>query len=89
VTENPPPMKELSPYKDLHAPHLHGFMVSRQGQFRLSEKDGKVLLEGTTWYTHDLAPEFYWGMMSDEIIHQIHLRVLNHIKQQVEKHPQG
>lgn len=85
VTENPPPMKEISLHGDLHAPHLHGHMVSKKGQFRLSERDGKVLLEGTTWYTHSISPEFYWGLVSDEIIHRIHLRVLNHIKKHTEK----
>ena len=85
VTDNPPPMRELSPFKDMHAPHLDGYMVSKQGQFRLSEQDGHVLLEGTTWYTHTIAPEFYWGLISDAIIHKIHLRVLSHIKRYSEQ----
>jgi len=85
VTENPPPMKEISIYGDLHAPHLQGHMVSKKGQFQLSERDGKVLLRGTTWYTHSISPEFYWGLVSDEIIHRIHFRVLNHIKKHTEK----
>jgi hypothetical protein len=85
VTENPPPMKELSIYKDMHAPHLHGHMVSKKGQFRLSQQGDQVLLEGTTWYTHSISPEFYWGLVSDEIIHRIHLRVLTHIKHHTEK----
>lgn len=88
VTENPPPMKELSIYKDLHAPHLHEHMVSDRGQFRLSEQGDQVLLEGTTWYSHSISPEFYWGLVSDEIIHRIHLRVLNHIKHHTEKNHQ-
>lgn len=85
VTENPPPMKEISIYGDLDAPHLHDHMISKKGQFRLSERDGKVLLEGTTWYTHSISPEFYWGLVSDEIIYRIHLRVLNHIKKETQK----
>ncbi len=84
VVENPPPMRELSPYPDLHVAHLHGHLESKQGQFRLIEQDGKVLLEGTTWYSHTLSPEIYWGAISDEIIHRIHLRVLNHIKRHSE-----
>lgn len=84
VSKIPPPMKEVSIFPDLHAPHLHGYMVSKRGLFQISEKDGKVLLEGTTWYTHNISPEFYWGLISDEIIHRIHLRVLNHIKQHTE-----
>jgi hypothetical protein len=84
VTSCPPPMNELSFYGHVDAPHLHGFMVSERGQFRLIEQDGKTTLEGTTWYHHDLSPGFYWGPLSDYIIHRIHLRVLKHIKRTVE-----
>ena len=84
VSENPPPMKELSIYGDVHAPHLHSHMVSKRGQFRLERRDHQVLLEGTTWYRHSISPQFYWGVVSDEIIHRIHLRVLNHIKRHTE-----
>jgi hypothetical protein len=59
-------------------------MISERGQFRLIEHDGKVTLEGTTWYHHDLSPAWYWGPMSDIIIHHIHERVLGHIKRTVE-----
>lgn len=85
VTENPPPMNELSIYHDLHAPHLHDHMLSQKGEFRLTQKGNKTILEGTTWYTHSIAPEFYWSIISDQIIHRIHLRVLNHIKTHTEK----
>jgi len=84
VSESPPPMKELSFYEELDAPHLHGHMASERGQFRLIEQDGKVLLEGTTWYKHSLAPQWYWGPISDYMIHRIHERVLNHIKKTAE-----
>jgi hypothetical protein len=56
------------------------FLKSERGQFRLYEKDGATVVEGTTFYTHAIAPDFYWNLFSEEIIHQIHLRVLNHIK---------
>ena len=58
--------------------------MSECGQFRLEERDGKVLLEGTTWYRHNMAPESYWGAISDAIIHRIHRRVLEHIRDGVE-----
>ena len=35
VTSNPEPMVEMSPYHNIHPSHLKGFLVSRQGQFRL------------------------------------------------------
>jgi hypothetical protein len=84
VSDSPPPMKELSFYEEIDAPHLHGHMVSHKGQFRLTEQDGKTFLEGTTWYTHTLSPQWYWGPISDQMIHRIHERVLNHIKRTTE-----
>ncbi len=84
VSSSPPPMKELSPYEQVNAPHLHGHMVSKRGQFRLVQEGGAVVLEGTTWYAHTLAPQWYWGPISDYMIHRIHERVLNHIKRTAE-----
>lgn len=79
VKKQPAPMTEMTPYEYLNAAHLE-FIRSQKGQFRLYEKDGKTVVEGTTIYTQDIAPDVYWRVFSDEIIHQIHLRVLNHIK---------
>jgi hypothetical protein len=81
VTANPPPMRELSPYANVDAPHLHGFLVSHGGQFELTPlPNGRTRLTGTTWYQHHLWPAPYWRLWSDAIIHRIHLRVLRHIK---------
>ena len=81
VVEQPDPMRELSPYKNIHPTHLDGFMKSKQGQFLLTKlPDGKIRLEGTTWYTNKMWPQMYWNAWSDYIIHQIHVRVLEHIK---------
>jgi hypothetical protein len=85
VLEQPAPMKELS-FWDINAPHLHDYFVSKKGQFKLTElEDGKTLLEGTTWYYHNISPVFYWQAWSDLIVHKIHTRVLNHIKRNSEK----
>lgn len=85
VTENPSPMRELSPYENLDLPHLHGFMVSKRGQFELTPlPGGRTRLEGTTWYSHGLYPEAYWRLWSDAIIHAIHRRVLNHVRELTE-----
>lgn len=81
VTENPPPMRELSPYGEIAAAHLHGYLVSTRGRFLLAPlPGGRTLLQGTTWYRHGLWPAGYWRWWSDAIIHRIHLRVLKHIR---------
>ena len=81
VTANPAPMQEWTPYREIHPPHLKGFLASERGQFLLTElPGGRTRLEGTTWYRHHLWPVTYWQMWSDEIIHRIHLRVLRHVQ---------
>ncbi len=81
VTSNPPPMREWSPFS-IHPPHLNNFLVSHAGQFRLIPIPGnRTELQGTTWYEHRLFPETYWRLWSDFLIHRIHLRVLNHVRQ--------
>lgn len=82
VTKNPEPMQEWTPYREVHPAHLDGYLESRAGQFRLVPlTGGRTLLEGTTWYHHHLWPADYWQLWSNQIIHTIHLRVLNHVKQ--------
>lgn len=81
VSQNPEPLQEWTPYKNIHPAHLDGYLASQAGQFHLVPlDDGRTLLEGTTWYYHHLWPADYWQLWSDHIIHKIHLRVLNHVK---------
>jgi hypothetical protein len=84
VTSCPEPMKEFSPYRDLHAPHLNNYMVSHRGEFRVRPNGDGCIIEGTTWYSHSISPDWYWGPLSDYIIHRIHERVLHHIKRNAE-----
>jgi hypothetical protein len=85
VKENPIPMNELS-FWDIDAPHLHDYFKSEKGQFELKKlPNGIILLEGTTWYSQKIKPDFYWNMWSDYIVHKIHNRVLNHIKSVAER----
>jgi uncharacterized membrane protein YhaH (DUF805 family) len=86
VTESPAPMRELSLYAGLHPPHLDGILRTRRGEFRLVPlATGGTRLEGSTWYEVTMAPEAYWQVISDALIHRIHARVLDHIKNEVER----
>jgi len=82
VIEQPDPMRELSPYRHVHPPHLKGqALQSRRGEFRLVPlPGGRTRLEGRTWYTFEMFPQNYWTLWSQACIHRIHNRVLKHIK---------
>jgi hypothetical protein len=85
VASQPPPMHELSPYRHIHPPHLDGYLRCRRGEFRLVPLEGgRTRLEGSTWYAYEIHPQAYWTLWSDLLIHQIHRRVLLHIKRSSE-----
>jgi len=86
VAQQPAPMKELTPYGNVHPPHLDGFLRSRRGEFELQAlPGGRTRLTGTTWYENRMAPEAYWRAWSDALIHRIHLRVLRFVAQLSER----
>jgi len=81
ITQNAAPMKEMNPFGEVDAPHLHGYFVSKVGQFRLIRLAGnRTMLEGTSWYQHGMWPAQYWRWWSDAIVHRVHSRVLRHIQ---------
>jgi uncharacterized membrane protein YhaH (DUF805 family) len=81
VQSQPPTMEEWSPYQLVHAPHITEGLESKRGEFRIIPlENGQTLLEGSTWYILDMHPQLYWGLWGDQLIHAIHKRVLNHIK---------
>ncbi len=81
VTAQPPSLTELSPYRDIHALHVDGYMASQGGEFRLTAlPGGRTRLEGTTHYTLAIFPELYWTPWAELLLHDIHRRVLEHVK---------
>ena len=88
VTRQPAPLIELTPYTDVHPPHLHGAFRSTRGEFVLEPlAGGGTRLIGRTWYRLELAPRGYWTSWADWILHRIHGRVLEHIKASCESSP--
>jgi uncharacterized protein YndB with AHSA1/START domain len=86
VHSTPAPMVEWSPFRHVEPKHLHGYMVSKRGRFRLIPlAGGHTRLEGTSWYQHGLYPAFYWRIWSDAVAHRIHQRVFHHIQQLAEQ----
>ena len=81
VREQPLPMQESNPWGDIRPPHLYHSFRSSRGEFELiPQPDGSVLLRGNTYYRLVMGPTIYWALLSDEVVHTIHLRVLNHIR---------
>lgn len=81
VAAQPPSMREWSPYELVHAPHLHGGMQSQRGEFTLTRlPGGRTRLTGSTWYRLKMAPQSYWSLYADHVVHLIHGRVLSHIR---------
>jgi hypothetical protein len=86
VSSQPPAMREWSPYRRLHPPHIDATMASRRGEFRLIPlPGGRTRLEGSTWYQLEMGPQAYWSIWSDLVVHRIHGRVLRHIQAEVER----
>ena len=88
VRTQPPTMREWSWMHEIHPAHLEGYLLVHSGQFKLtpiaiSGRAG-THLEGTTSYQNRMWPGTYWSLWSNNIIHRIHMRVLNHIKETTE-----
>lgn len=85
VKSEPPSLREIG-FGEIHTPHIdRNYMRSQHGQFRLVALDSShTLLEGTTWYQDYFWPQVYWRPLSDAIVHRIHARVLEHVKEQAE-----
>jgi len=85
VIEQPASLQELSFYENVNAPHINDFFSSTKGEFRLTSiSENEILLEGTTWYTLEIFPHFYWRPISEWLVGKIHERVLKQIAVQSE-----
>lgn len=85
IVRQAPPMKEWSPYRDIHPPHLDGYFRATHGEFRLlALAGGRTRLEGRTRYQVEMFPQGYWAVAAERIVSAIHLRVLRHIKRLTE-----
>ncbi len=88
VSEQPDPLIELTPFRSVRPPHLQHSFLSQRGEFELiALGENKTQLIGRTWYTIDMGPRIYWRLWTDQIIHRIHMRVLDHIRKHTEDLP--
>jgi hypothetical protein len=78
-------MREWSPYGEVKARRLRGYMNWKEGRFRLiALGPHRTRVEGTSWRQHGLWPAQYWPLWTDAIVHGIHMRVLDHIRKLAE-----
>ena len=81
VTATPPAMREMGLYGPIYPKHLEGYYISKAGQFELTPlPGGRTRVVGTSWYQHGLWPSMYWHWWSDAVVHHIHQRVLEHVR---------
>jgi uncharacterized membrane protein YhaH (DUF805 family) len=87
VSEEPPLMKEWSPYGDIQVRHLedHDFKPERADFYLTALPGGRTRLDGWTTYENRMWPGMYWRLWTDEIVHQIHGRVFRHVKKLAEE----
>lgn len=86
VLDTPATMREATFFgRDLDAPHLHSTYASLEGGFRLEAlPDGRTRLTGTSRYLLTIAPATYWNLWTRQIVSQVQLRVMNHVKAKAE-----
>ncbi|MBT1690438.1 hypothetical protein [Dawidia soli] len=66
-------------------PEIIGHINIERGQFILTRRaDGSTLLTGNSWYTLKVYPAWYYDLWAVDITRQVHIRVMDHIKQLAE-----
>ena len=85
VLKDIPGLRELSPYRHVHAPHVHGYFTTQQTSFELVSREGATVLTERTSHTLKLDPALYWLPFARYMVDTNNARVLRHIKQQAER----
>ncbi len=85
VLSDAPSLRELSPYRTVHAPHVEGYFRTRTARFELTPIPGGTRLTLTTTHELDLNPSIYWTPLAEWVTRQNQVRVLTHFKRLAEK----
>ncbi|WP_428524868.1 SRPBCC family protein [Pseudorhodoplanes sp.] len=86
VLRDIPGLRELSPYRHVHAPHVHGYFTTRETSFELIPRaDGVTELVERTSHELRLDPALYWLPFARFMVDTNNARVLRHIKEQAER----
>jgi len=86
VLSNPPAMHELSPYRHVNAPHVHGYFETISTSFEIvTLAGGNVHVIEHTAHEMKLDPVLYWLPFARLIVHENNTRVLGYIKEHAEQ----
>ena len=78
-------MRRIRSTDHVDPPHLHGFYESPRGEFALEAIGPRLTrLTRRTWYSQRLQPSFYWSLLCELGISQIHRTVLEHVRDMAE-----
>ena len=78
-------MRELSPYRHVHAPHVIGYFLTTNTSFELRPlTNGHTELVERTSHTLKLDPVLYWMPIARWVVDLNNQRVLAHIRHQAE-----
>jgi len=91
VLATPPSMRELGFFgRTIDAEHLHSAYASLEGGFKLEAlPGGRTRLTGDSRYLLNLAPAPYWNLWTEDIVHRVHRRVMEHVKSRAESRPRA
>ena len=85
IISEPATLRELSPYADVHAPHVDGYFRSIHARILLTPlEDGRTRLTLDTTHELDLQPSYYWLPMVRWVVRENKSRVLAQMKSQAE-----
>lgn len=87
VLDTPAAMREATFFgQELDGAHLHTTYTSLEGGFRLEAlPNGQTRLIGTSRYLLAITPASYWNIWTREIVSQVQMRVMNHVKAKAEQ----
>lgn len=81
VLSNPPMMRELSPYRRVHAPHGEGYFETAWTSFELEAlPGGRTRVTERAAHTLKLDPVLYWAPLARWAIDQNNRRVLTSLR---------
>jgi hypothetical protein len=90
VVEDMPAMRELSPYRHVHTPHLQGYFRTTLTSFEIVPRadGGSAIIERTS-HELKLEPAVYWLPLARFVVHANNARVLEHIRRAAEARARG